>query len=322
MECKTIVASLFSLFLLLSLVCSCFAQTETNTDPISSKAVSFVLSNFNSTIGLCSEVPHGTPNSLGFNGDVFWITSDNLLAYALLKQYNTSVANTILQTMKAYATAHKDLPTNSQGVPISLKHEPIINDSFPDSFQPGNPRKPVLNLTDSYEVIIEVNDNGTWDGWQNASDELAWMGLSFLIKDNYSEALTFYNQMMSMWNGTGFHDARYGELKYYETFKLGLAIYFRKALNLTKPSAETEMEQIIEKCQKDDGGICVNYNDSLDTWGNPNTETTALVGLANIVITIPEFPSFFIMPLFMTATLIAVITCKKKAIPYKRLWSS
>jgi hypothetical protein len=308
---KRIVAGLFSLFLVLGLVCSCSAQTETNTASISDKAVSFVLSNFNSTIGLCSEVPEGTPNSQGFTGDVFWITSDNLLAYALLKQYNTSVANTILQTMKAYANNHTDLPKDSQGIPISLKHEPILGDSFPDGFQPRGYVYCDLTVTDSYEVKIEVNNGSIWGDWQTYSDELAWVGLSYLNKGNYSQAQYYYNQTMSMWNGVGFNDARYSLLGYYETFKLGLAIYLRKALNLTKPPAETEMEQIIERCQQDDGGICVNYNDSLDTWGNPNTETTALIGLANMVI-IPEFPSFFILPLFMIATLLAVIVYRKK----------
>jgi hypothetical protein len=38
--------------------------------------------------------------------------------------------------------------------------------------------------------------------------------------------------------------------------------------------------------------------------------------------TIPEFPSFLILPLFMIATLLAVIIYKKKAILYGRLQSS
>lgn len=311
MESKTVVACLFSLLLVLSLVCPCFAQTETDADLISEKAVSFVLSNFNSTVGLCSEVREGTPNSKNLNCDLFWITSDNLIAYALLKQHNTSVADAILQELKTYANEYKDLPTDNQSIPVSLKHEPIIGDYFPDGFQPKGFNYYNLNTTNSYQVWIEVNNDTVWDGWQNASDELAWMGLSFFNKGNYSQALTLYNQMMTLWNGTGFHDARYGVIGYYETFKLGLAIYFRKVLGLQKPPAETEMEQIIKKCQQDDGGICVNYNDNMDTWGNPNTETTGLVGLANIVVIIPEFLSFLVPSLFMIATLLAVIIHKK-----------
>ncbi len=319
MESKTIAASLFSLFLVLSLVCSCSAQNETNTAHVSDKAVSFVLSNFNSTIGLCSEVPHGTPNSQNFNGDVFWITSDNLLAYALLQQYNASVANTILQTMKAYAAAHTDLPTDSRGIPVSYKHEPIINDSFPDDFQPRGYVYCDLTLTDSYEVKIEVNNGSIWPDWQNYSDELAWMGLSCLNKGGalyYSQAQTLYYQMMSMWDGKGFNDTQYRHLGYYETFKLGLAIYLRKDLGLNQTQAEQEMDSIIQLCKKENGGICVNYNDNLDTWGNPNTETTALIGLAYTEVTnpIPEFPSFLILPLFMIATLLAITVCKRRRV--------
>jgi parallel beta-helix repeat protein len=40
------------------------------------------------------------------------------------------------------------------------------------------------------------------------------------------------------------------------------------------------------------------------------------------IIIVPEFPSFLILPLFMMATLLAVMVYKKKAMPYRKLLSS
>lgn len=109
---------------------------------------------------------------------------------------------------------------------------------------------------------------------------------------------------------------------------MGLVIYFRKALHLTKPDAENTMERIIEICQLDNGGVCVNYNDALEVWGNPNVETSALVGLAGIV-KIPESCNVLeralqtlVMPLAIGTVAIVTVTLaaymfhsKRKMVP-------
>jgi parallel beta-helix repeat protein len=49
------------------------------------------------------------------------------------------------------------------------------------------------------------------------------------------------------------------------------------------------------------------------------TNNTDNYPLMTPVTIVPEFPSFLILPLFLIATLLAVIIYKKKAMPYKRL---
>jgi len=329
---KTASASIF--FIAISLVV-CVPQqvlADSSINRISDKAVSFVSDRFNASMGLCSEVVEETPNSIGFSGSVYWIYSDNVLAYALLRKYNLTTANVLRQSLLNYASAYH-LDNDSNGFPIDFKHEPILSafvtedfngsvgDSFPSNFVPRNAVLRDLNVSSSFKVCTEIDNGSDVAAYSNFVDWLAWIGLSCLNSGNRSLATQYYDDIMKFWQGNGFHDRRYDELGYYETFKLGLVIYFRKALQLSKPDAEKTMERIIEICQLDNGGVCVNYNDALEVWGNPNVETSALVGLAGIV-KIPESCSALVMPLvigtvaIVTVTLVACIFySKRKRVP-------
>jgi hypothetical protein len=155
--------------------------------------------------------------------------------------------------------------------------------------------------------------------WPSFADELAWEGLSSLNQGNYDLALRYYKAMMSMWEGYGFADAHYFEVNctYYEPFKLALAIILRQRLGLPKPAQEDVMDDILLVCQQPDGGIATGYDRYLNTTGHvENTETTALVVIANVTIpaiVTPEFPSLLILPLFMIATLLVVIVQRRRA---------
>ena len=255
--------------------------------PVAANAARFLLDyTYNATLGLCSEVYGNSGNSLNFPGQVFWICSDNLLAYYALRQYNETVSNAIRDTIKVYAK-NFSLPTDSSGIPISYKHEPIIGDSLPEGI-PHNPNLYTLRNETGLLVMTEANNGTLWDNWVDYADEWAWQGLSFINQGKTTEALACYNSMMRMWDGTGFADAAYNDTiangpGHYESFKLALAIILRQRLSLAQPPQESKMEDILAACQQPNGGISTGYDKSLSTAGyNENTETTALVIIANV----------------------------------------
>jgi hypothetical protein len=258
-------------------------------DQISAKAAGFLLNyTYNATIGLCSEVYGNTGNSLHFNGSVFWIYTDNMLAYYALQDYNKNVSDTIKDTIELYAQKYS-LPTDSRGLPTDFKHEPILGDTLPDRVPYGF-NLYNLTVTPSYIVATEVDNrsDAPWNNWYDYSDECAWMGMSYLNRGDVTDALACYNNMTRFWDGYGFADAAYydktaPQYGYYEPFKLALAVIFRERLDLPKPSREITMEHILAACQGLDGGIATGYDKNLSTRGHiEDTETTALVVIANI----------------------------------------
>jgi hypothetical protein len=263
------------------------ASLDVGNSSVSAKAAGFLIDRtYDSTLGLCSEVYGDSGNSLGFLGQVFWIVTDNLLAYYALQPYNKTISDAIKNQIEAYAKNYS-LPTDPNGLPISFKHEPIIGDKLPAGVPHGYN---LINLTekDSHLIATEVDNGSVWPDWMNYSDELAWMGMSFLNGGDATDAMACYNNMMSMWDGFGFADAAHNNTKapqygYYEPFKLALAIILRQRLKLPKPPQETKMEDILAACQGPDGGIATGYDKNLSTAGHTeNTETTALVVIANV----------------------------------------
>jgi len=258
--------------------------------PVSLNAAHYLLNyTYNSTLGLCSEVYGNSGNSLNYAGQVFWICSDNLLAYYALKQYDENVSNRIADTLRAYAKIYS-FPTDSNGLPISYKHEAILGDVLPLGMpcNPGNNANGPFyyyELKNESSIVIgtEVNNGTSWNTWVSYADELAWQGLSFMNQNRTAEALACYNSMMSLWDGHGFADTNAQLNGYYETYKLALAIILRQRLNLPKPYQESTMEDILAACQGSDGGIATGYNKNWSTSGHiENTETTALVVIANV----------------------------------------
>jgi hypothetical protein len=304
--------------------------------PVSVNAAHYLLDyTYNSTMGLCSEVRGKSGNSLNYSGQVFWICSDNLLAYYALKQYDENVSNTIGDTLRIYANMSiYKLPKDSAGLPISYKHEAIVPGDVLPLWMPCNPGNNTNGLYhyyklkngSSYVIGTEVNNGTLWTTWVNYADEWTWQGLSFVNQNRTAEALACYHSMMSLWDGYGFADAAYNDVNasqhgHYEPFKLALGIILRQRLHLPKPSQESTMDDILAHCQGSDGGIATGYDKNWSTAGhNENTETTALVVIANVYSdasatispSVPEFPSIMIPPLLVMITLFGVVVFKRK----------
>ena len=133
---------------------------------------------------------------------VYWLVSDNLLAYYALRNDDPTISNEIASTLKNYATSY-NLPHDSNGFPTSFKHEAIIGDVLSEEFK-NSTIIPIENSS-NYTIVTEV-DNNTSTNESGYADLLALRGLSFCNSNQPSEATLRYDEMMKMWDGYGFVD--------------------------------------------------------------------------------------------------------------------
>jgi tetratricopeptide (TPR) repeat protein len=276
------------------------ALCEPTDSSIASKAASYLIASYNSTLHLCPEV-YGHSEL----GRIYWICSDNLLAYYALQNYSEPISGEIKAEIKEYA-ANYGLPTNSEGLPLSYKHESVIGEVLPPYFR--NASNCYLVNASDYTIKTEINNGTLMDDWENYADLLAFRGLSLVREGRIDEANSSYNKMMKMWDNYGFADAVHNDT--YATYKLALAIILRRALNLTQPSEENQMVEIIKTCQKSDGGVITDYTKELEPVGLANTETTALVIIAETEPPIPPIPenvNNFLLEIVVSVTAIVII---------------
>jgi hypothetical protein len=214
------------------------------------------------------------------DGKVYWITSDNLLAYYALRDCDPTVSASIEATIKAYARNYS-LPTDATGLPISYKHEAIIGDVLTLPFRDRNVT--VIPNDLGYNVQTEVDDAGQSQGWQNYSDLVALKGLSYYNQGDTQNAAAQYSQLMAMWDGRGFRDNAYNDTeKLYDTYKIALALLLAKDLKIASTTETQQMINIISVMQDISGGIHTRYSYSAkpEVVGSVNTETTAITAIA------------------------------------------
>lgn len=264
-----------------------------HASPITINADEYLVSVYNATLKLLPETA---------DNNVYWITSDNLLAYFALQNYNFDISNSIKNTIMAYASTY-ELPKDSNGLPIDYKHEVVIGDILTQQFGASNTYT-LLNGS-GYIVKAEVDNGSAMLDWQNYSDLVAYKGLSYYNQRDIQGATNEYNLMMQMWDGHGFKDHAYNTTNgLYDTYKIALALLLAKDCQI---QPDEEMYNIISSMQDSNGGIHTQYtfDNSLTVVGSVNTETTALVAIANT--TIPEFPSLAIVMVFMVTIIIVSI---------------
>ncbi len=90
-------------------------------------AVEFLKSRYDPRVCLCAESPRAAPN-------IYWLVSDNLLAYKALEKHAPEISNIIKSKLTELAKVYT-LPTDPQGLPISYKHEAVIGDIIPIPFK-------------------------------------------------------------------------------------------------------------------------------------------------------------------------------------------
>lgn len=274
MHRKAWVTVILAIFLLTTVTPS-LAKSNVSSTTIHQNAVQYLINNYNPTIGLI-------PLTNGSN--TYWLVSDNLLAYYSLRNDDPTISNEIVTTLKNYVTSY-NLPHDSNGLPISFKHEAVVGDVLPNQLNNSITYYP--NASDN-RVQIEIANGTQALGWQNCADWLALEGISFFNNNQSSEATSLYNQLMAKWNGYGFADNAFldrvnSNVMEYDTYKLGLALILAKDLQINNATFTSQSLSILKQCQLPDGGILTYYNFTGGQYvglTTANTETTSIIAIA------------------------------------------
>lgn len=273
-------------------------STQDNLD----RAVSYLQRvAYNSTLHLCREAPRVAPN-------VYWIASDNLLAFKALEPNDSQLSSTIQSELVRLAQLYH-LPTSGDGLPLSLRYDVIIRDNATLEIPPRN----VTHLTlyhDSYVLKYDLaNGTGTFLDWKEYADLLLLVALSSHNQEDSRDAIGNFTRAANMWDGIGLRDlgftTPYGEGQAignphaYATYKLGLLLYVSGILGVHLPFESDVVNRIWSMQNQTNGGIFTHIMpDASIGASDTNTETTAMVilGITSVMPhPIPESDSPVLM---------------------------
>ncbi|MEM3666985.1 MAG: CARDB domain-containing protein [Candidatus Bathyarchaeia archaeon] len=234
------------------------------------KAVSYLVSQFNQSLNLCSEAPITAANT-------YWLVSDNLWAYKALEPYDSAISNAIKLSLIKYAKTY-GLPTNAEGLPISYAHEAVVGEVVPLPFRTWN----IYNLENNSYIIKTVVANGTvMEDWEEYADLLLYASLSSHWQGNQTLALRYFENVTNMWDGKGLCDKVFRNCSLYETYKLALLLFTSKVLKVDIPFEHDVIGRIWKQQDPITGGIITHYDLDGNAVGDTNTETTSIVVLSS-----------------------------------------
>jgi hypothetical protein len=238
------------------------------------KAYNYLISSYNSTLGLCYEHP---------SSNKYWVTHDNVLASYALQNWNRTIADNITATINRIAKEY-NLTTSSIGIPLDTKAEVLLGYTvdFLSEFE-------LQELNRSYygSLLWTEKATGVPSNFIGYADLLCYASLNEWRRQNYSGANSYYEQVKAMWDGKGFKDSVALSVNYYATYKLGLFYLVSKVLNRHFEFKKDLIERIWQ-CRSSNGGFETDhYSDGGFPAGcQTNTETTSIILLADV-------PSFF-----------------------------
>jgi hypothetical protein len=252
---------------------------ELNQTLFVERAAEFLLDQFNESLGLCREAPDVAPNT-------YWLVSDNLWAWKALQMVNESglpdanragaVAEIIKTNLTKFA-AEYHLPTDSNGLPISLMHEAVIGDIIPTP----NLNATILTLhSNDYNIKTEVCNGTIMPDWKNYTDRLQFMALSCFWQGNETGADLYFKNATATWDGIGINDKATKTDGFYATYKLALLLYTSSVLGQSLSFEPKLVDRIYSQQLVSDGGILTNYYANGTSVGDANTETTSMVIIA------------------------------------------
>jgi hypothetical protein len=236
------------------------------------EAYNYLLSSYNSTLGLCFEYP---------GSNVYWVSNDNVLASYALQNRNRTIADNITETIERLVKDY-NLPASPTGIPINTRAEILLG--YYAEFLINQTE--LLTLNSSYYGSVlktEVATNNILLDFENYSDLLCYASLTEWRKGNDSGAVHYYEEVKAMWDGNGFNDKVFKLTGYYATYKLGL--FYLTSRTLGKNFGfEKDLIERFSRCQLVNGGFITDYygNGSFPSGSTTNTETTSIMLLADI----------------------------------------
>jgi hypothetical protein len=226
-----------------------------------SRLESFLVDQFNATVGLVRESPNGSI------AQDYWLLSDNLIAMHVLSQHHLDIAAKINETLHKYGVLTDGLHEALFGGIIQLP-----------------PYTPVTKVVANNSFLVQVEVRGNESGklqpdWTEYADLLIYGALSAHNAGDDQLAIYYFSRAVNMWNGAGLWDLPTQQDGFYATYKLALLMYAADTLNQTIPY-RAELEGRIWQFQREDGGIRAFYLGNMTSNREANSETAGLVLLA------------------------------------------
>lgn len=237
---------------------------------------------YDSRLEMCREAPRVAPN-------VYWIASDNLLAYKALESHDFELASTIRLRLIEIARTY-NLPISSDRLPLSFRYDVIMRDNEVLEIPPKN----VTHITlynGSYLLRYDIaNGTGQFDDWREYADLLLLVALSNHNRGDRANAVGNFTLAAKMWDGVGLRDKAYdlpygegqalGSAHAYATYKLGLLLYVSAKLGIDLPEKDVVVNKIWSVQNQTSGGIYTHIlPDGTAGDSDTNTETTAFITL-------------------------------------------
>ena len=245
----------------------------------------YLRSVYNSTVGLMSEQPYGDDQGR----KLYWL-NDNIFVYAALKAHGTEsdrlLADKIHERIIELAQM-LNLSRYEDGFPKLGIHEVILG--YPIMLPLPCFRSYIQDMG-SYRLGFVIA-NGTRErecvveDFNGFADMILYQSLAAFYAGHLNESLSRFQDVVKMWDGNGIADSSFrnpSDPQYlrYATYKLALLLYVSHKLNESLPFSY-QINQTIWSMQAYNGGIITNYMSTNIPIGVVNTETTALVVLAD-----------------------------------------
>jgi hypothetical protein len=260
------------------------ARVAAQADQLGS-ALAYLRSLYDPVVGLLSETPFGDDQGR----KLYWI-NDNIFAIAAFREHGTSSDKTLaddIQRRIIRLAELYNLPRYEDGFPKLGLHEVVL----------GYPLTLPLPCASTHILFEEGYKLGLtiWNGtrerecfvqdFSGYADNLLYESLSAFHDGNLTHALARFREAARFWDGRGLADNSFlnpSDAQYlrYTTYKVALLLYvaekLQEELQFWNQAVET-----IWRMQTYNGGTVTNYVGQDAPIGGANTETTAIVVLAD-----------------------------------------
>ena len=195
-------------------------------------------------------------------------TNTNYVALALLNLGGSSYTNAISAFLQKYDHEHYHradllIDPGSGTLPITTNTTITLGEVT------------VNGVT--YSILAEVPTSTPYANPADYADIAIYTALIYLWHGDFANAIYWQQQAQRMWDNKGFRDVSFNGT--YATYKLGLYYFLMRALRLND-SITAWIEEHIDDFKASSGGYYTGYDGNLNPVGDPNVETSSIVGLA------------------------------------------
>jgi len=253
--------------LLLALISPIRPEAHASSNEASKlKVVSYLSNRYNSTWKLLSNSEDSGLffGTWGTHSKLYFLYSDNLLAYNALRQFAPSLGENIKVGLDSY-----DYPRDTLGFGV------LFGENIPD-IQRGSVTHVIVNDTDGSVVAYDRFDGDLFD-WRGYADRVIYHALDCYQFGSKSEAFQTFSTAVEMFDGKGLYDNASVDAGWYANFKLGLLLYADRFMGYNM-NCSVAVEARLWSCQDSvTGGIHTATNMTTgESFGSSSIETSAL----------------------------------------------